>query len=90
MNDAANRTLEVEVLNIHKGEYLSEALKRQGYPMLPSNAIINKVMTGGKSHQIDPQCLTHTDPSCFYPFNIPLSMRLFFYPSSSLWFIRHK
>ena len=28
----------------------------------------------GKSHQIDPQCLTHTDPSCFYPFNIPLSM----------------
>lgn len=46
MNDAANRTLEVEVLNIHKGEYLSEALKRQGYPMLPSNAIINKVMTG--------------------------------------------
>ena len=49
MNDAANRTLDVEVLNIHKGEYLSEALKRQGYPMLPSNAIINKVMTGGKS-----------------------------------------
>lgn len=46
MNDAANRTLDVEVLNIHKGEYLSEALKRQGYPMLPSNAIINKVMTG--------------------------------------------
>lgn len=41
-----NKELEVEVLNIHKGEYLSEALKRQGYPMLPGNAIINKVMTG--------------------------------------------
>lgn len=38
--------LEVVELNISKGEYLSEALKRQGYPMLPSNAIINKVMTG--------------------------------------------
>lgn len=46
MNDTTHKTLEVEVLNIHKGEYLSEALKRQGYPMLPSNAIINKVMTG--------------------------------------------
>ncbi len=46
MNDTKHKTLEVEVLNIHKGEYLSEALKRQGYPMLPSNAIINKVMTG--------------------------------------------
>lgn len=46
MNDTKHKTLEVEVLNIHKGEYLSEALKRQDYPMLPSNAIINKVMTG--------------------------------------------
>lgn len=46
MNDTMQKTLEVEVLNIQKGEYLSEALKRQGYPMLPSNAIINKVMTG--------------------------------------------
>lgn len=46
MNDTKHTILEVEVLNIHKGEYLSEALKRQGYPMLPSNAIINKVMTG--------------------------------------------
>jgi len=46
MNETKHKTLEVEVLNIHKGEYLSEALKRQGYPMLPSNAIINKVMTG--------------------------------------------
>lgn len=46
MNDTKHKTLDVEVLNIHKGEYLSEALKRQGYPMLPSNAIINKVMTG--------------------------------------------
>lgn len=46
MNETKHKTLEVEVVNIHKGEYLSEALKRQGYPMLPSNAIINKVMTG--------------------------------------------
>ena len=46
MNDTKYKTLDVELLNIHKGEYLSEALKRQGYPMLPSNAIINKVMTG--------------------------------------------
>ena len=46
MNDTKHKTLDVELLNIHKGEYLSEALKRQGYSMLPSNAIINKVMTG--------------------------------------------
>ena len=46
MNDTKYKTLEEVILNIHKGEYLSEALKRQGYPMLPSNAIINKVMTG--------------------------------------------
>ena len=46
MNNTMQKTLEVEVLNIQKGEYLSKALKRQGYPMLPSNAIINKVMTG--------------------------------------------
>lgn len=39
--------LEVVELNISKGEYLSEALKRQGYPMLPSNAIINKVIRYG-------------------------------------------
>ena len=46
MNNIMQKTLDVEILNIQKGEYLSEALKRQGYPMLPSNAIINKVMTG--------------------------------------------
>lgn len=46
MNETKHKTLEVKILNIHKEEYLSDALKRQGYPMLPSNAIINKVMTG--------------------------------------------
>lgn len=46
MNNTKNKTLEVEVLNIHKGEYLSEALKRQGYHMLPSSTVINKVMPG--------------------------------------------
>lgn len=57
MNDTTHKTLEVEVLNIHKGEYLSEALKRQGYPMLPSNAIINKVMTGTGAylHGVEPE-----------------------------------
>lgn len=40
------KELEVVTLNISKGEFLSEALKRQGYPYLPSNTIINKVMTG--------------------------------------------
>ena len=65
MNDAANRTLDVEVLNIHKGEkYLSEALKRQGYPMLPSNAIINKVMTGGKSSVSCPLKPSDSAPLC--------------------------
>lgn len=46
MNETKHKTLEVKILNIHKEEYLSDALKRQGYPMLQSNAIINKVMTG--------------------------------------------
>ena len=64
MNDAANRTLDVEVLNIHKGEYLSEALKRQGYPMLPSNAIINKVMTGGISSVSCPLKPSDSAPLC--------------------------
>ena len=64
MNDAANRTLDVEVLNIHKGEYLSEALKRQGCPMLPSNAIINKVMTGGKSSVSCPRKPSDSAPLC--------------------------
>lgn len=40
------KELEVVTLNISQGEFLSEALKRQGYPCLPSNTIINKVMTG--------------------------------------------
>ena len=64
MNDAANRTLDVEVLNIHKGEYLSEALKRQAYPILPSNAIINKVMTGGKSSVSCPLKPSDSAPLC--------------------------
>lgn len=38
--------LELVTLNIHKGEYLTDALERQGYPFLPSNAIINKVVPG--------------------------------------------
>lgn len=45
-NQGKIKKLEVITLNISKGEYLSEALKRQGYSCLPSNAIINKVMTG--------------------------------------------
>lgn len=40
------RGLEVITLNINKREYLYDALKRQKYNFLPSNAIINKVMTG--------------------------------------------
>nr|WP_321375786.1 hypothetical protein [uncultured Bacteroides sp.] len=40
------KELDVTTLNINKGEYLSDALKRQDYNFLPSNAIINKVMTG--------------------------------------------
>ena len=64
MNDTKHKTLEVEVLNIHKGEYLSEALKRQGYPMLPNNAIINKVMTGGKSSVSCPLKPSDSAPLC--------------------------
>lgn len=51
------KELEVVTLNIFKGEFLSEALKRQGYPCLPSNTIINKVMTGtGATYmELDPK-----------------------------------
>lgn len=38
--------MNVEQLNINKGEWLSDALKRQGYPMIPSNVIIDKTVTG--------------------------------------------
>ena len=71
MNDTTHKTLEVEVLNIHKGEYLSEALKRQGYPMLPSNAIINKVMTGtGATYmELNPK-LSPRNSIVIEPFNL--------------------
>lgn len=51
------KELGVVTLNIFKGEFLSEALKRQGYPCLPSNTIINKVMTGtGATYmELDPK-----------------------------------
>ena len=38
--------MNVELLNINKGEWLSVALKRQGYPLIPSNVIIDKTVTG--------------------------------------------
>lgn len=38
--------MNVEQLNINKGEWLSSALKRQGYPLIPSNVIIDKTVTG--------------------------------------------
>lgn len=38
--------LEVEELTINEGEYLSDALSRQGYENLPSNRIINKFIPG--------------------------------------------
>lgn len=38
--------MNVEQLNINKGEWLSAALKRQGYPLIPNNVIIDKTVTG--------------------------------------------
>lgn len=38
--------MNAELLNINKGEWLSDALKRQGYPLIPSNVIIDKTVTG--------------------------------------------
>lgn len=38
--------MNIEQLNINKGEWLSNALKRQGYPMIPSNVVIDKTVTG--------------------------------------------
>lgn len=38
--------MNVEQLDINKGEWLSNALKRQGYPMIPSNVVIDKTVTG--------------------------------------------
>lgn len=38
--------MNVEQLDINKGEWLSNALKRQGYPMIPNNVVIDKTATG--------------------------------------------
>lgn len=38
--------METEKQYINKGEWLSVALKRQGYPLIPSNVIIDKTVTG--------------------------------------------
>lgn len=38
--------METEERYINKGEWLSVALKRQGYPLIPSNVIIDKTITG--------------------------------------------
>lgn len=38
--------MNVEQLDINKGEWLSNALKRQGYPMIPSNVVIDKTVPG--------------------------------------------
>lgn len=38
--------METEEQYINKGEWLSVALKRQGYPLIPSNVIIDKTVTG--------------------------------------------
>lgn len=38
--------MNVELLNINKGEWLSDAFERQGYPLIPSNVIIDKTVTG--------------------------------------------
>lgn len=38
--------METEERYINKGEWLSVALKRQGYPLIPSNVIIDKTLPG--------------------------------------------
>ncbi len=38
--------MNIEQLDINKGEWLSDALKRQGYKMIPSNVVIDKTVPG--------------------------------------------
>lgn len=38
--------MNVELLNTNKEEWLSDALKRQGYKMIPTNVVIDKTVTG--------------------------------------------
>ena len=38
--------MQTEIIKIHKGEWLTDALKRQGYRNIPSNVILDKTLTG--------------------------------------------
>ncbi|MBP3517848.1 MAG: hypothetical protein J6K31_05510 [Parabacteroides sp.] len=43
--------MQTEEIKIHKGEWLTDALKRQGYENIPSNVILDKTLTGlGATH----------------------------------------
>ena len=43
--------MQTEIIKIHKGEWLTDALKRQGYENIPSNVILDKTLTGlGATH----------------------------------------
>ena len=38
--------MHTEEIKIHKGEWLTNALERQGYKNIPSNVILDKTLTG--------------------------------------------
>ena len=38
--------MQTEEIKIHNGEWLTDALKRQGYENIPSNVILDKTLTG--------------------------------------------
>ena len=43
--------MQTEEIKIHNGEWLTDALKRQGYENIPSNVILDKTLTGlGATH----------------------------------------
>lgn len=43
--------MQTEELKVYKGEWLTDALKRQGYDNIPSNVILDKTLTGlGATH----------------------------------------
>lgn len=43
--------MQTEEIKTHKGEWLTDALMRQGYENIPSNVILDKTLTGlGATH----------------------------------------
>ena len=64
--------MQTEEIKIHNGEWLTDALKRQGYENIPSNVILDKTLTGlGATHT---ELHSNRNSIIIEP-NVPLSLK---------------